>query len=111
MTGVVVPDATETGDVPVTEVIVPPPVPAPMAARKSAAFNAETVLSALKRGKVITLGFGIVNILPPKVVAPRLIRAPAAVTEPVPPLATGTVCSQVGAVLPFDFRGNQKYLQ
>ena len=67
-----------------TLVTVPDPVPAPIAVRKSAADNAETVLSALNLGKVIALGLVIVNRLPPRVVAPRLVR-PVAATNPVAP--------------------------
>ena len=63
-------------------------VPAPIAVRKSAAFRDETVLSALKRGKVTALGLVIIKRLPPSVVAPRLVRASPAVEAPVPPSAT-----------------------
>ncbi len=77
--------------VPATEVTEPPPVPAPMAVRKSDALKDETVLSALKRGNVTALGLLIVKRLPPSVVAPKLVRAVAAVVPPEPPLATGSV--------------------
>lgn len=79
--------------VPPTEVTVPVVelVPAPIALRKVAASRAETVLSALNRGNVIALGLTSVNTLAPTVVAPKLVRAPDAVVEPVPPLATGSV--------------------
>jgi hypothetical protein len=43
-----------------------------------------------------------VNMLPPMVDAPRLVRAPAAVVLPVPPLATGTVPSEISGVAPPD---------
>jgi hypothetical protein len=71
-----------------TLVTLPLPVPAPMADRKSAALRDETVLSALNRGNVTALGFVAVNRLLPSVVAPRLVRAAAAVFDPVPPCAT-----------------------
>ena len=80
-----------TVPVPPTEVTEPPPVPAPIAVRKSAAFNEETVLSALKRGKVTALGLVMVNRFAPSVVAPRFVRAAVLVVAPVPPLATGKV--------------------
>ena len=75
---------------PVTLVTVPVVelVPAPIAVRKSAAFRDETVLSALNRGNVTALGLVIIKILPPSVVAPRLVRASPAVEAPVPPSAT-----------------------
>jgi hypothetical protein len=73
-----------------TEVTLPAPDPAPIAVLKSAAFKAETVLSALNLGKVIALGFVNVYTFPPTVVAPRLVLAVAAEDAPVPPLATGT---------------------
>lgn len=78
--------------VPTTEVTVPVvlDVPAPMAVRKSAAFREDTVLSALKRRNVTALGLLIVNRLLPSVVAPKLVRAVAAVVAPEPPLATGS---------------------
>ena len=86
-----------TVPVPPTEVTVPVvlDVPAPMAVRKSAAFRDETVLSALKRGNVIALGFVIVNRFEPSVVAPSAVRAAAAVVEPVPPLAMAKVPAKV----------------
>ncbi|MCB9817363.1 hypothetical protein H6795_02355 [Candidatus Nomurabacteria bacterium] len=68
-------------------------VPAPIAVLKLAASRAETVLSALTLRNVMALGLVRVNRLPPTVVAPRLVRAPAAVDEPVPPLATGTLAT------------------
>lgn len=76
-----------------TEVTVPVVelVPAPIALRKVAASKAETVLFALKRGKVIASGLVRVNMLPPTVVAPRLVRAPDSVVAFVPPLATGNI--------------------
>ena len=43
------------------------------------------------RGNVIALGFVIVNKLAPSVVAPKAVRAVAAVVAPVPPLAKGSV--------------------
>ncbi len=81
----VVPPEEAKGAEAVTEVTVPPPEPAPIAVRKSAAFKADTVLSALNRGNVTALGFVIVKRLPPSVVAPRLVRAPDAEDAPVPP--------------------------
>lgn len=77
--------------VPATEETEPPPVPAPMAVRKAEADKADTVLSALNCGNVTALGLVIVNRLPPSVVAPKLVRAVAAVVAPEPPLATGSV--------------------
>ena len=89
-----------TVPVPPTEVTVPVvlDVPAPMAVRKSAAFRDETVLSALKRGNVIALGFVTVNRFEPSVVAPSAVRAAAAVVEPVPPFAMATVPVTLAAV-------------
>ena len=89
--GVVVPVATLIGDVPDTLVTVPLPVPAPIAVRKALAVKADAVLSALNLGNVIAPGFVNVKRLLPTVVAPRLVLAPAAVVEPVPPLASATV--------------------
>ena len=63
-------------------------VPAPMAVRKAAASSVLTLLSALICIKRMALGLVSVNKFPPTVVAPRLVRAPAAVVAPVPPLAT-----------------------
>lgn len=80
-----VPDAT---DVTVPVVL---DVPAPMAVRNVAASKEETVLSALKRGKAIAATLATVNKLPPRVVAPKFVRAAAAVVAPVPPFATATV--------------------
>lgn len=71
------------------------PVPAPIAVRKPAASKADTVLSALNRGKVIELGFARVKRLPPSVVAPKLLRAEEAVVAPVPPLARARVPASV----------------
>lgn len=78
---------------PATDVTVPVVelVPAPIALRKVAASSAETVLSALKRGKVTALGLVIVKRLSPSVVEPRAVRAPPAVVAFVPPLAMGSV--------------------
>ena len=90
MAGVVPPEDT-TGAVPVTDVTVPAPVPAPIAVRTEAASRAETVLSALKRGNVMADGLVSVNMFPPTVVAPAAVRIPAASVAPVPPLATGSV--------------------
>ena len=47
--------------------------------------TAVTVLSALIRASVTALGLVRVKRLAPTVVAPRLVRAPAAVVAPVPP--------------------------
>jgi hypothetical protein len=78
-----------TVPVPPTLVTVPVVelVPAPIAVRKVEASRAETVLSALKRGKVMAEGLTNVKTFPPTVVAPRLVRASAAVEAPVPPSA------------------------
>ena len=84
---------------PLTDVTLPPPVPAPMAARNEAASRADTVLSALKRGNVTAEGSVIVNMLPPRVDAPRLVRATAAVVAPVPPLAIANVPPSVSVPL------------
>ena len=73
-------------------------VPAPIAERKLAASKDETVLSALKRGNVTALGSVIVKRLLPRVVAPKLVRAPPAVEAAVPPLATATVPLKLAAV-------------
>jgi len=64
-----------TVPVPATEVTVPAAelVPAPIAVRKDAASNALTVLSALKRGKVMAEGLTSVKTLAPTVVAPRFV--------------------------------------
>ena len=70
-----------------TLVTVPLPVPAPIAVRKAASVRADTVLSALNRGNVIADGLVNVKTLPPTVVAPRAVRAKAAVLDPVPPCA------------------------
>ena len=80
---VTVPERVRPLTVPVPETLVTVPVvelvPAPIAVLKSVALSADTVLSALKRGKVIALGFAKVNRLPPTVVAPSVVRAvPAA---------------------------------
>jgi hypothetical protein len=99
MTGVVVPFATvDDKSVPVvpsvsaaTDVTDPVPVPAPMAVLNVAASSVETELSALMRAKVMELGLGSVKKLDPTVVAPKLVRAVAAVIAPVPPLAIATV--------------------
>lgn len=86
--GVVVGLATEINPpVKPTVVTVPLPVPAPIAVLKSEALSQSTVLSALALKKVIALGFVEVKILLPTVVAPKFVLAPAAVPEPVPPLA------------------------
>ena len=60
-----------------------------MAVRKSDADKASIVLFAFILGKVIADGFDSVKKLPPTVVPPRFVMAPAAVVAPVPPLATG----------------------
>ena len=77
--------------VPATEVTEPPPEPAPMAVRKSAALKDETVLSALNRGNVTALGLLMMNRFAPSVVAPKFVRAVAAVVAAEPPLAMGSV--------------------
>ena len=48
--------------------------------------TAVTVLSAFMRIRVTALGFVRVKMLAPTVVAPRVVRAAAAVVAPVPPL-------------------------
>jgi hypothetical protein len=80
-----------TVPVPPTLVTVPVvlDVPAPMAVRKSDAFKDEIVLSALNLGKAIAATLVMVNKLPPRVVAPKLVRAAEAEVAPVPPLAIG----------------------
>lgn len=90
MAGVVPPEEA-TGEVPVTDVTVPLPVPAPIAVLNVAASRVDTVLSALMRTKVIALGLVRVKKFDPTVVAPRFVRAVAAVVAPVPPLAIATV--------------------
>lgn len=87
-----------TVPVPETEVTVPTPEPAPIAVRKSAAFSALTVLSALNLGNVTADGLVKVNRLPPIVVAPRLVRAPDAKFDPVPPCKTGSGVPSVRVV-------------
>ena len=77
--------------VPATEETDPPPVPAPMAVRKSAALKDDTVLSALNRGNVTALGLLMMNRFAPSVVAPKFVRAVAAVVAAEPPLAMGSV--------------------
>ena len=74
-----------------TEVTEPLPVPAPIALRKVAASSALTELSALKRGKVTALGLVMVKRFPPRVEAPRPVRAVAALVPPVPPAVRGKV--------------------
>ena len=73
-----------TGEVAVTPVTDPLPVPAPIAVRNVAASKALTVLSALNRGNVMADGFVSVNMLPPTVVAPSEVR-PVAATKLVDP--------------------------
>ena len=91
-----------TVPVPPTEVTVPVvlDVPAPMAVLKVAASSAETVLSAFTRKNRIAVGFASVNKFAPTVVAPKFVRAVAAVVAPVPPEIIGNtalfvVCSTV----------------
>ena len=52
------------------EMLVTVPVPAPIAVRKTVAFSALTLLSALTRKKLIAEGLIRVSKLPPTVVAP-----------------------------------------
>lgn len=85
MTGVAPPVLVMLPAVPLTDVTVPLPVPAPMAVRKVAASSVETVLSALIRTKVIALGLGSVKKLPPTVVAPSDVRPVAATRLVAPP--------------------------
>lgn len=89
ITGVVVPVATATGAVPVTEVTVPPPLPAPIAVLNAAASKVVTVLSALICMNVTALGLASVNRLPPTVVEPKDVRAAEADVAPVPPEVSG----------------------
>ena len=88
-----------TVPVPETDVTLPLPVPAPIAVRKVAASSADTVLSALNRGKVTAEGLVIVNTLLPSVDAPRLVRAAVAVIAPVPPLVIASVPPSVSVPL------------
>ena len=62
-----------------------------MAVRKSAAFSADTVLSAFTRKKLMAEGFASRTTLPPAVVAPNAVSAAAAVVAPVPPRSIGSV--------------------
>lgn len=72
---------------------------APPIALKNEAADKEVIeLSALNLGNVTALGLARVNILAPIVVAPKLVRAPEAVVDPVPPLATATVPDTFAAV-------------
>ena len=82
---------TDTGSARPTEVTVAELVPAPIAVLNVAASSADTVLSALMRGKVIAVGFGRVKKFAPTVVPPRAVTAPGADAAPVPPLAMGSV--------------------
>jgi hypothetical protein len=103
---VIVPDVV-TGDPDTVRPVVPPEsstlvtvpvvelVPAPIAVRNDAASRAVTVLSALKRGKVMALGFVNVKTFAPTVDAPRLVRAVPASVAPVPPFATASVPANV----------------
>ena len=67
-----------------TDVTVPSPVPAPIAALKETESNAEIVLFALNRGKVTDDGFVNVNRFCPIVVPPRDVL-PVAATNPDDP--------------------------
>ena len=89
-----------TVPVPPTLVTVPVvlDVPAPMAVRNEAASKDEIVLSALNLGNAIAATFVSVNRFPPMVVAPKLVRAAAAVVAPVPPFPTATVPVTLAAV-------------
>jgi hypothetical protein len=80
---VVLPEKATDVTVPVVEL-----VPAPIAVRNVAASRVLTVLSAFTLRNVIAEGLVSVNRLPPTVVAPKFVRAPAASVAPVPPLAT-----------------------
>jgi hypothetical protein len=97
MTGAV-PPLDATGEVAVTPVTVPLPVPAPIAVRKLAASSVEIVLSAFILGNVTADGFVSVKRLLPTVVAPRLVRAAVLVVAPVPPFAMATVPVTLEAV-------------
>lgn len=87
-----------TVPVPATEVTLPVPDPAPMAVRKVAASIVVIVLFALIWTKRIALGLASVKKLPPTVVAPKFVRAAAAVVAPLPPLASATVPVTFAAV-------------
>jgi hypothetical protein len=99
---VTVPDRLKPEAVPVPETLVTVPVvldvPAPMAVRNESASSDETVLSALNLGNAIAATFASVYKFPPRVVAPRLVLAAAAVVAPVPPLAIATVPDTLAAV-------------
>jgi hypothetical protein len=81
-----------------TLVTVPLPVPAPIAERNVAASKVDTVLSALNLGNVTALGLVSVKRLPPTVVAPRLVLAPEAEVDPVPPLIRGKAVDRLSAL-------------
>ena len=84
ITGVVVLFVIDIGFPAVPDAVTLVTVPAPMSLLKLAALLASTVLSALKRGKVMAEGFVKVNIDCPMVVPPKLVL-PVAATSPVLP--------------------------
>ena len=83
--GVVVLLSIEIGLPEVLEAFTVVTEPAPIALRKLTAVKAETLLSALNRGKVIAEGFVKVNIDCPMVVPPRLVRPVDATKSVLPP--------------------------
>ena len=82
--GVVVVFVIDNGLPAVPDAVTLVTVPAPMSLLKLAALLASTVLSALKRGKVMAEGLVKVNIDCPIVVPPKLVL-PVAATSPVLP--------------------------
>jgi hypothetical protein len=84
ITGVLVVFVIDNGLPTVTDAVTLVTVPAPISLRKLTAVLASTVLSALKRGKVMAEGFVKVNIDCPMVVPPKLVL-PVAATSPVLP--------------------------
>jgi hypothetical protein len=99
---VTVPERLNPLTVPVPPTLVTVPVvldvPAPIAVRNDAASSEDIVLSALNLGNAIAATFASVNRFPPRVVAPKLVRAAEFVVAPVPPLATATVPVTFAAV-------------
>ena len=83
--GVVVLLVIDIGFPAVAEASTSVTVPAPMAALKLVEVNTLTVLSALKRGKVIAEGFVKVNIFCPIVVPPKLVRPVDGTRSVAPP--------------------------
>ena len=83
--GVVVLSVIDIGFPAVAEASTSVTVPEPMALLNKAADSAVTVLSALKRGKVIAEGLVKVNIDCPIVVPPRLVLPVDGVNPVLPP--------------------------